>query len=290
VAGFCNATIGSGSNDLKGPWGIYVPPSNGSLYVADYDGNKYQVFPPFSRTGQTFFSNGGIDPTDVFVDSSGTIYMTVGGNNPIVNIQQAGVIVRTVPSTQGTWSTSCYLYQLYSGYSAAVDGSGNIYVSLYYCGTVVKWAPNATSGTLVVTGLSTAVRFIVLGENRSALYVSDAGNNRIQKFIIGGNGTGITVAGGNGAGTNLNQLKSPAGIRVTSDGQTLYIADYGNNRIVKWTIGASQGEVVAGSASGTAGSTSQLLNQPAGLALDPSETYVYVADYNNYRVQRFRVQ
>jgi sugar lactone lactonase YvrE len=257
------------------------------------------MFSPFSRTGYIFFSNNVTYPSDVFVDSSGKIYMVYeSGVDFVVRIQEAGVIVRTLPPG-GVSSSSCNLTEIYNAYGVAVDQSGNIYVSQYSCYMVVKWTPNATKGTLVagqpgISGSTSTtlsyVRYIHLDEDRSALYVSDTGNNRIQKFIIGGNGTGITVAGGAGAGANLNQLKSPAGIRVTSDGQTFYIADYGNNRIMKWVIGASQGVVVAGSASGVAGSTSQLLNGPGGLALDPTETYLYVADNGNHRVQRFRVQ
>jgi sugar lactone lactonase YvrE len=112
----------------------------------------------------------------------------------------------------------------------------------------------------------------------------------VQKFIIGGNGTGVTVAGNITLGTGLNQLHNPAGIWVTRDGQTLYIADYDNNRVMKWTVGASQGSVVAGSESGIAGQTAQLLYGPADVALDPGETYLYVSDYYNHRVQRFRIR
>jgi DNA-binding beta-propeller fold protein YncE len=299
VAGFCNATVGSGSTDLKGPWGLYVTPSDGTLYVTDYTAYTYQMFSPFSRTGYIFFSNDVTYPSDVFVDSSGKIYMVYeSGVDFVVSIEKAGVIVRTLPPG-GVSSSSCNFTEIYNAYGVAVDQSGNIYVSQYSCYMVVKWALNATKGTLVAgqPGISgststtlSSVRYIHLDEDRGALYVSDTGNNRIQKFIIGGNGTGVTVAGGNGAGTNLNQLNSPAGIRVTSDGQTLYISDHGNNRIMKWVIGASQGVVVAGSASGVAGSTSQLLNRPGGLGLDPTEMYLYVADNGNYRVQRFRVQ
>jgi len=122
-------------------------------------------------------------------------------------------------------------------------------------------------------------------------YVTDNYYNRIQQFIIGGNGTEVTVAGGNNVtGTNLNQLKSPAGFCITGDGQTLYIADYGNNRIMNWVIGASQGSVVAVSSSGVAGSTSPLLDGTADVAFASSETYLYVSDYHNHRVQRFCLQ
>ncbi len=37
------------------------------------------------------------------------------------------------------------------------------------------------------------------------LYVGDNGNNRVQKWLPGAT-AGITVAGGNGSGSNPNQL------------------------------------------------------------------------------------
>jgi DNA-binding beta-propeller fold protein YncE len=299
VAGFCNGTIGSGSNDLGGPWGIYVSPSDGSLYVTDWDLNRYQMFPQFSRTGNTFFSSDVYQPADVFVDSFGNIYMIDGAKpNTSVRVLQAGVIVRRFPAP-GLSTSSCLLNGLCGGYSIALDRSGNVYISLYSCYAVVKWAPNATVGILIAGTLgslgwtSTTLykpRYIHLDEDLGALYVSDAYNNRIQMFVIGGNGTGVTVAGTSYAGTALNQLDNPAGICVTRDGKTLYVADYYNHRIMKWTIGASQGSVLAGSASGISGSTNQLLSWPGDIALDATETYLYVADYGNHRVQKFRVQ
>ncbi|CAF3399802.1 unnamed protein product [Rotaria sp. Silwood1] len=299
VAGFCNGTIGNGSAALKGPWGIYVSPFDGVLYVGDWDLNRFQAYSTFSRTGRIILSSGVLQPLGIFADSSGTIYMADGtSGNGVVYIQRAGISLTSFPAL-GLSTTSCLFTGLYTAYGIAVDSSGNIYISLYYCYMVVKWAVNATSGTLVagVPGVqgSTSnklgrLRFIHLDENRNALYVSDFINNRIQMFIIGGNGTGTTVAGNSIAGTGLNQLNGPGGIWVTRDSKTLYVADYGNNRVMKWTIGATQGSVVAGSASGVAGSTTQLMNQPADVALDPSETYLYVSDYGNHRIQRFRIQ
>ncbi len=297
MAGFCNATVGTGPNDIKGPRGIYVSLSDGTLYMTDFDLGRFQAFSPFSRTGHTLWS-GGVHPIDIFVDSSDTIYMVDEGyNGGTVLIQQGGSILRTLPST-GISSNACVLTELYKAYGIAVDRSGNIYIALDWCYAVVKWAPNATSGTIVAGQLGTSgsssntlnyVRFIHLDEDRNALYVTDSINHRIQKFIIGGNGTGMTVAGNTISGIGMNELNNPAGIWVTRDGQTLYIADYGNHRVMKWMIDASQGSVVAGSVSGMAGSTNQLLNGPGGVTLDPSETYLYVADYNNHRIQLFRL-
>jgi hypothetical protein len=100
----------------------------------------------------------------------------------------------------------------------------------------------------------------------------------------------VTVTDGVTIGIDLNQLNNPAGICITRDGQTLYIADDDNNRVMKWTIDDSQGSIVAGSVSGVASQTTQLLNGPGDVALDPSETYLYVLEQNNQRVQQFRFQ
>ena len=297
VAGYCNGTIGTGSSALSGPWGIYVSPSDGTLYVGDWDLNRFQVYPTFSRTGQIILSTGVVQALDIFADNSGTIYMVDGSYaDGTVYIQRAGVLLRSFP-VAGRSTTSCHLDGLYTAYGVAADRSGNIYVSLYYCYTVVQWAANATNGTAVAgqSGIqgSTSntigrLRFLHLDEDRSALYVSDFTNNRIMRFIVGSNGTGVRVAGSGTAGTGLSQLYRPGGIWVTRDGQTLYVADCDNNRVMKWVVGANQGTIVAGNVNGLAGSTSQLLNQPADVALDPTETYLYVTNYGNHRVQRFR--
>jgi serine/threonine-protein kinase len=236
---------------------------------------------------------------DIFVDGSGTIYMvdrSVG--NGIVFVQQPGKNLTSFPAL-GQSTISCPLTGLYNADGVAVDQSGNIYVSMFSCSMVVKWTLNATIGVLiagqpnVVGSTSTTmdyVRFIYLDEVRGLLYACDKNNNRIQQFFVGGNGTGTTVAGNVVSGIGLDQLNSPTGICVTRDGQTLYVADGGNNRIMKWTIGAAQGSVFAGNASGVAGNTNLLLNQPGDVALDPTETYLYVSDSGNHRIQRFRLQ
>ncbi|CAF5090378.1 unnamed protein product, partial [Rotaria sp. Silwood1] len=67
---------------------------------------------------------------------------------------------------------------------------------------------------------------------------------------------GITVAGGNGHGSGTNQLYSPHSLYV-DDGLTIYVADWGNHRIVEWKSGATNGKVVAG-ANGQGNGANQL--------------------------------
>ncbi|CAF1378271.1 unnamed protein product, partial [Adineta steineri] len=47
----------------------------------------------------------------------------------------------------------------------------------------------------------------------------------------------VIVAGGNGKGQQLNQLNNLAGIFIDKN-KTIFIADYGNHRIVKWKYNA----------------------------------------------------
>ena len=53
---------------------------------------------------------------------------------------------------------------------------------------------------------------------------------------------GELFAGGNGEGSALNQLNMPSGITV--DGDSILIADIGNNRVMRWRFGATEGSIV----------------------------------------------
>ncbi|CAF1084314.1 unnamed protein product [Rotaria magnacalcarata] len=52
------------------------------------------------------------------------------------------------------------------------------------------------------------------------------------------NQNGVTVAGGNGEGPELNQLRYPWGFFVDDDA-TVYVADTWNFRVVAWTLTCS---------------------------------------------------
>lgn len=95
---------------------------------------------------------------------------------------------------------------------------------------------------------------------------------------------GFTVAGGNEKGFKLNQLRSPYSIYV-DDNQTIYVADYENNRIVEWKCGAINGQIVAGG-NGKGNRTNQL-NHPIDLTFDKEKNDLIICDYGNRRVMRW---
>ncbi len=78
------------------------------------------------------------------------------------------------------------------------------------------------------------------------MYVADAKNNRIQRFLLG-NTTGTTVAGqSNGiAGSNSSFLNYPNYVSVDSNGN-IYIADSNNDRVQLWYVNSSSGIMIAG--------------------------------------------
>ncbi|CAM4760848.1 unnamed protein product [Rotaria magnacalcarata] len=73
------------------------------------------------------------------------------------------------------------------------------------------------------------------------VYVVDGNNYRVQKFL--GNSLasdGITVAGGNGYGSNPDQLKTPVDAYVDAN-ENVHVGDSSNHRIQMWPKGATSG-------------------------------------------------
>jgi sugar lactone lactonase YvrE len=97
------------------------------------------------------------------------------------------------------------------------------------------------------------------------------------------NNTVVTVAGGNGIGSALNQLGTPNGLFIDHEGNK-YIAELTNHRVTKWAPGATQGVVVAGG-NGQGAQLSQLA-WPTEVFVD-KYGYMYIAESDNYRVTKW---
>jgi hypothetical protein len=93
--------------------------------------------------------------------------------------------------------------------------------------------------------------------------------------------TGITVAGGNEKGAGLNQLNNPYGLYV-DDNETIYIADFGNDRIVEWKYGAISGQIVADG--NRTGNRADRLNGPKDVIVDKKTDILIICDSRNKKV------
>jgi sugar lactone lactonase YvrE len=189
-------------------------------------------------------------------------------------------------------------------FGLAVDDEGSIYVSDTERHEVRRYKPGRKHGKIVAGGHGQGRRlhqlnhptYICIGDDQS-VYVSDSWNDRVVRWDKGAKKVEI-VAGGHGKGKNRNQLDYPAGVLVDQSG-AVYVADHYNYRVMRWR-NSECGEVIAGGYFSDnypnrmrgpflSGNFPNQLNGPEGLAFDQAGN-LYVADSNNHRIQRFKIQ
>jgi sugar lactone lactonase YvrE len=142
---------------------------------------------------------------------------------------------------------------------------------------------SGTAGALL-TQLSSP-RGLARHPNTGALYIADNVNNRVVCYTVGAT-VGTVAAGGNGPGILNTQLYNPMGLYLDVTSSSLFITNYLAANVVKWTLGASTGTVVAGSVNGLPSNLPHALYGPSEVIFD-SIGNMYVADTLNYRIQMF---
>jgi DNA-binding beta-propeller fold protein YncE len=85
-------------------------------------------------------------------------------------------------------------------------------------------------------------------------------------------------------GMGNGEFNNPAGVAVS--GTTVYVADSFNHRIQKFTVDVAATFVISWGTTGITGTANSQFNTPSAVAVD-SAGYVYVADTNNHRIQKF---
>src|ERR1700733_4116500 len=272
---------GSGTNQLKGPAGIFVDPP-GNLYVADVFNDRIQKWPPGSNFGLTVAGGKGSGaasvqlsgPENVYLDNHNNLFISDCENNRV----QKWVLGDTIGTTVAGGNGQGYAAnQLILPWGVFADQNGFILVS-DVTGKVREFPPGSTSATngTVVAGqgsnptgpdsgpaqLNSPVGiFIDAADN---LYVADQNNSRVQLYPPGSS-SGITVAGGNGPRPSSNQISSPNSIFVDGKGN-VFVSDATNNRVQEWVPGADSGITVAGG--NGLGSAPNQLHGPQGVYVD----------------------
>jgi DNA-binding beta-propeller fold protein YncE len=119
----------------------------------------------------------------------------------------------------------------------------------------------------------------------SELYIVDYGNHRLVSYAAGIQNSTVLL-GGNGPGASNTQFWNPLGLSYDLFSNSLIVAHYGRNQIVRYVLTATNWTLMAGNANGAAGSTSSSLFLPMDVVLDPMGN-LYVTDRNNHRIQFF---
>jgi len=273
VAGGIITTLAGGGNpvglngpatsaQLEYPIGIAVDAS-GNIYIADLLADRVLevsggIVGVAAGNGINGFSGDNGPPTSaslaspegVFVSSSGSFYIADLGNDVIREVSSG--VITTVAGGGADQDSGDNGPAVSAGLGGpvggAVDSSGNLYIVENFGSTVRE----------VSNGMITTV----------------AGN-------------GMHGYGGDGGPATRAELYNPWGVAVDSSG-SIYIADTYNDRIRKVSNGVIT-TVAGGSVEGYAGdngpSTSALLSQPEGVAVDPSGN-LYIADSGNGRVRK----
>jgi hypothetical protein len=254
-------------------------------------------------------------PQGATTDGAGNLYISDTGNNRIRKVDSSGGISTITGSEvpgfagDGGWAETA---QISNPSSIAIDGAGNVILADTGNNAIRKiWIIDGrignistiagSLGTAGYTGDGMAATSAQLSSPHGLafdlagnLYVADTGNNVIRKIDTSGN---IATVAGNGTagysgdlGTPLSaQFYEPWGVTVAPDG-SVYIADFGNNRIrlvdATWTSIKTVAGDGTGSYTGDRGpAVNSTLNGPASVATDAAGN-LYIADSENNAIRK----
>ena len=143
--------------------------------------------------------------------------------------------------------------------------------------SIRRWTGKAINGTIVAFTSKPCYGLFVDDVHR--LYCSLGEANSVMMLVLNNSlDTNKTIAGGEASGNSSTQLSNPKGIFVSTN-YSLYVADFGNNRIQLFLEGDLNAITVVGS--GASGTIS--LSGPKGVVLD-ADGYLFIVDQDKNRV------
>ncbi|UJR17194.1 hypothetical protein I4U23_004089 [Adineta vaga] len=277
--------ISSGSSVLSYPWSmafdvrgnIYVTDRNSSLVekflllnntkATSYNQLRFCSFATWDENTTTFMNITTTDskPVAMFITKNNSIYIFHGQTSKIqislngsMNIRKEILNNITIPAS---------VYVAINGDILVDNGDAN--------GTVDQWKVDTNISIPVMYVNSSCYGLFV--DISNSLYCSVHSLHKVIKRWLDDPRVDISaiVAGNGTADSTLDRLSNPAGIFV-DDNFDLYVADYGNDRVLVFQ---------SGNTNGTARASSPLLNGPSSVVLDGNK-YLYIVDSNNHRIVR----
>ena len=234
------------------------------------------------------------NPINVHVDAQQNVFVVDNANHRVMrwaNGATTGVIVAGATGIIGT-----ALNRLNGPVGIAFDGQGRMYIGDYGNARVMRYTVGTLNGTIVagngtagsaLNQLNQVGRIFIDGSNN--LYVGDNGNARVLRFPPNSTSSslGTKVAGGNGHGVALNQINNPISDIFVDANSNVYISDYVNERIVRWSPNALEGEMVVGG-NGYGWELNQV-SRPTGLYIDQTGN-ILVAQRDHQRLLKFSIK
>ncbi len=289
---------GSGDGQFNALEAIAID-SQGNVYVADTENHRIQKFDMngkfLTKWGSKGVNNGQFEsPGGIAVDRENNVYVADTSNNRIQKFDATGKFL-------GKWGTPCDLQsgkgcvdpdgpgplklgdgQFNLPIGIAFDRDGNLYITDAFNHRVQKFDPTGKFlGSFGVFGSGDGQFNITAGiavDTDGNLYVSDNKNDRVQKF----DPTGKFLGKFGGPGTADHQMRRPYHLAGDSSNR-IYVTDQGHNRI---QIFDAAGNLLTlwGKEGGAPGE----FHAPKGIAI--YQNFVYIADSDNHRVQKFELR
>ena len=218
-------TFGSGVNQFSQPWGI-AGDSTGRIYVSDAGNCRIVRMDNMSGLNWTSFGSCGAgsgqfsQPKGLAVDASGRIYVADSGNNRIVRMDD---ISGTNFTSLGSVGSGQNQFNNPSG--VAFDSAGNLYIADTNNYRVVEVADlsGANWTALAYPAPYVAPAGIWLNSSNQ-IYFTDTAQNQLYRVD--------DMTGANAVDVYQFVLSQPEGVFVDPDG-AFYIADTGNNRVIR---------------------------------------------------------
>ncbi|MBK1717696.1 RHS repeat-associated core domain-containing protein, partial [Thiocystis violacea] len=258
-------------------------------------------------------------PAGIAIGPDGSLYIADSENASVRKVTPDGMITTVAGNGSGGSGSNgdggpAIAVSLGRPVGVAVSPDGSLYIADASAGRVRKVGPDGIITTVAGNGAgywggdggpATSASLmgpsaIALGADGS-LYIAeslDSSNQYVRSFRVrkvGPDGIISTVAGSNNAGYSGDGgpavsalLSSPSGLAIGRDG-SLYIADYGNQRIRQIgtdgiiTTVAGVGTVAF---SGDAGPATLAGVNPLSVAMGPNGSSLYVADAGNARLRK----
>ena len=234
-----------------------------------YNRPRFASCAKWDSNGVTFANSSTLAATStgLFVTTSNTVYATAR------NLQS--VLVWPEGSASATESI---FVNLSNPYRVFVTIKGDVYADDGDINhRVEKWMVNTSDVTtsMVTSGACTGLFVDVY----DSLYCSRWNEHRVLMRAAGSDANiSVTVAGSGTVGSAANMFDRPCGIFVDID-LSLYVADFGNNRVQLFRSGVVNGTTVAGDGA----PTTIVLNGPTKAVLDGGG-YLFIVDHKNSRI------
>ncbi len=275
-------TYGTGSGQLSGPTGIVI--SEGSVYTVDSGNSRIEQFSLSGEYVGQFGSKGSgavqfKEAVGIAANpSTGNLYVADTYNYRVQEFSPAGRFLTE-------WRTWGPKHEISYPTGLVVNSTGKLYITDQFANQLSSWTPpEAGAARLTYASqfgasgsgsgqFSTPIASSIDGQGY--IWVTDYGNNRVEKFSS--KGSFIAAYGTEGSG-NL-QFHGPGGIDVNQSTGNVYISDAGNHRVEELS---SSGTFVRAFGFSGAGE----LSSPGGLKID-SAGNVWVPDMSANKIVEF---